>query len=706
MGIKKSTYFFPVLLLLGSCSTNTVQNKKFNYPQARKDSTVIDDYFGTKVPDPYRWLEDDNSEETKNWVKDENAITFSYLDKIPFRNKIKERLTKIWNYPKETAPFKKGPYLFYYKNDGIQNQNVLYFKKGEGGEPKLLLDPNTLSKDGTVSLGTLGIDKTAKYLGYSISRAGSDWNEIFVMNIETGSQLEDHLNWVKFSGISWLGDGFYYSRFEQTKKGGELSQANENHRVYFHRLGTKQENDKLIFEDKEHPKRSFALSVTEDERFLLLYGYESTSGNSLSFRDLKSSNKLFKPIVTGFENNFSVIDNIENKFLIQTDRDAPKYRVILLNPEDPKDEKIIIPEKPDVLESAGLADGKIVTKYLKDVTNKIFVYSLQGELINEVELPGLGIVSSINTDHKDSIMYYTFENFTTSPSVYNYNLNSKSNSISWKPSLDFNAEEYETKQVFYPSKDGTKIPMFITHKKGIPLDGNNPTFLYGYGGFNISVTPAFKIVNLVFLENGGVYAVANMRGGGEYGEDWHKAGTKLKKQNVFDDFIAAAEYLIQEKYTNTKKLAVHGRSNGGLLIGAVMTQRPDLFKVCVPGVGVMDMLRFHRFTIGKHWSSDYGNSEDEENFRNLIKFSPLHNIKNQEYPATLVTTADHDDRVVPAHSFKFAATLQENQQGDQPTLIRIDVSAGHGAGKPVSKQIDEWTDVWSFVFYNLGMEVR
>lgn len=704
--MKKSILFIIVVLFFASCTENKTAEQKFNYPQTRKDTTVVDDYFGTKVADPFRWLEDDNSEETKAWVKSENELTFSYLEKIPFRNKIKERLTKIWNFPKETAPFKKGPYYFFYKNDGIQNQNVLYFKKGADGESKMLLDPNTLSTDGTVSLGTLGIDKSAKYLGYSISRAGSDWNEIFVMNIETGELLSDHLKWVKFSGISWHGNGFYYSRFEEPKKGGELSQANENHKVYFHKLGAKQEEDKLIYEDKEHPKRSFAVGVTEDERFLLLYGHESTSGNSLCFRDLKNKDNSFKPIVAGFENNYVAVDNLGDKLLVQTDKDAPKYRLILIDPDKPEEENVIIPEKEDVLESVSIANGKLAAKYLKDVSNKIFIYSTSGEMLHETELPGLGIVNSFNTDSKDSLVFYTFENFTTPPSVYQYNVNTNSTEISWKPSLDFNTGDFETKQVFYPSKDGTKIPLFITHKKGIELDGNNPAFLYGYGGFNISVTPKFGIVNLVFLENGGIYAVANMRGGGEYGEEWHKAGTKLNKQNVFDDFIAAAEYLIHEKYTNKDKLAVHGRSNGGLLIGAVITQRPDLFKAAIPGVGVLDMLRFHRFTIGKHWSSDYGNSEDEENFRNLFKYSPLHNVKDAEYPATMVTTADHDDRVVPAHSFKFAATLQEHHKGNNPALIRIDVSAGHGAGKPVSKQIDEWTDVWSFVFFNLGMVVK
>ena len=704
----KKIYFLFVssAIIFSSCNENKTAEEKLNYPKTRKDTAVVDDYFGTKISDSYRWLEDDNSEETKQWVKQQNELTFSYLEKIPFRNKIKERLTKIWNFPKETAPFKKGPYYFFYKNDGIQNQNVLYCKKGIRGEAKLLLDPNKLSDDGTVALNTLGIDKDAKHLGYSVSRAGSDWNEIFVMNIETGEQLPDHLKWVKFSGVSWQSDGFYYSRFEETKKGGELSQANENHKVYFHKLGTKQEEDQLIYEDKEHPKRSFSLGVSEDEKYLFLYGYESTSGNSLAFREVKSKEKNFIPVITSFENNYVVIDNISENFLVQTDKNAPKYRVILVNPKTPDAEKIIIPEKEDVLESAAIANGKIVAKYLKDVSNKIFVHSISGELLNEIQLPGLGIVNSLNTDKNDSLLFFTFENFTIAPSVYQYNLNANSTEISWKPIIDFNSEEYETKQIFYHSKDGTKVPMFITHKKGIELNGNNPAFLYGYGGFNISVTPRFSIVNLVFLENGGVYAVANMRGGGEYGEEWHKAGTKLHKQNVFDDFIAAAEYLIKEKYTNSQKLAVHGRSNGGLLIGAVMTQRPDLYKVCIPGVGVLDMLRFHKFTIGKHWSSDYGNSEDEENFKNLLKYSPLQNVKDAEYPATLVTTADHDDRVVPAHSFKFAATLQEHQKGANPSLIRIDVSAGHGAGKPVSKQIDEWADIWSFVFYNLGMNCK
>jgi len=707
--MNRILYLLPISILC-ACSNGKVETKKsapLQYPQTKKvDSSSA--YFGTTIPDPYRWLEDDNSAETAEWVKAENKVTFDYLSKLPYREKIKQRLSKVWNYVKCGTPFKEGAYTFFLKNDGVQNQSVLYVQKGNE-EAHTLIDPNKLSAEGTTALSSPVPCKGGHLLAYMLSKAGSDWTDIHVMDVNSGVEKKDVLKWVKFSGISWRGDkGFYYSHYDEPKGGHELSRKNEFSKVYFHTLGEDQAKDLLVFEDKEHPTRSFGAALSEDERFLFIEGSETTSGNSLMVKDLSKPAGDYIHLVDNFENNYGVIDNIGGQLLVITDKNAPKYQLVLIDPSrpEPKDWKVIIPESKDLLQSVSLANGKIVAKVLKDVTSHIAIYSLEGKQESEIKLGGLCMVDEINSTRKDSVLFYSYVTYTNPVTIFKYNVKTGTSSVYFKPQVDFNSDAYETKLVFYPSKDGVKIPLFITCKKGLTLDGNNPCFLYGYGGFNISNTPRFSTSTVIFLEQGGVYAVANLRGGGEYGEAWHKAGTKCNKQNVFDDFIAAADYLVAEKYTSHSKLAIHGRSNGGLLIGATMTQRPDLAKVALPGVGVLDMLRYHKFTIGYAWASDYGTSDDKDEFNCLYKYSPLHNVKEASYPATMVLTGDHDDRVVPAHSFKFAATLQEKNKGDNPVLIRIDVNAGHGAGKPVSKQIEEQADIWSFVFYNLGVEPK
>lgn len=705
-----SKNLFPLLLLCTVMACNNTEKKaeqkKLVYPLTRKTDTV-DSYFNTKIADPYRWLEDDKSAETSEWVKSENALTFDYLSKIPFRDKIKERLTKIWNFEKRGVPFKKGKNYFFYKNDGIQNQSVLYVMDGITGTPRILLDPNTLAADGTASLGDLSISKNGKFLAYTINRAGSDWSTIYVLEIESGKKLAEEIEWVKFSNIAWKDDGFYYSAFDAPKTGvSELSNKNEFHKVFYHKLGNKQQQDELVFEDKKQPQRTFSPATTEDEQLLILYITESTTGTALSVKDLRKKNSPFVPLIENFENTYTVIDNVDSHLIVLTDKGAPKYQLVEMDftQKTPYESwKKIIPESSDLLESVSLYKDKFVVDYLKDVTTRLFIYDRTGKQEKEIKLPGLGKANSLVSYKDEDDIFFSYSTFIAPSVVYKYNPAVDKLEVWFKPTVDFKSDDYETKQVFYPSKDGTKIPMFITCKKGLKLDGNNPCYLYGYGGFNAIYTPAFRMDCALFLEKGGIYAIPGLRGGGDYGEEWHKAGIKLKKQNVFDDFIAAAEYLIKENYTSSSKLAINGRSNGGLLIGAVMTQRPDLAKVAIPTVGVMDMLRYHKFTIGWAWASDYGTSENEDEFKYLLGYSPLHNIKEVEYPATLVTTGDHDDRVVPAHSFKFIATLQEKQKGTEPVLIRIDTNAGHGTGKPTSKQIDEFSDIWSFIFYNLGM---
>lgn len=706
--MKKYILLFPSALLLFSCGNkNSKSAGLFSYPETKKvDSS--DNYFGTVIQDPYRWLEDDNSPETAEWVKKQNQLTFDYLSKIPMRNQIKDRLTQVWNFEKVSSPSKKGKYFFYFKNNGIQNQSVLYVQEGINGTPRVLIDPNKLSEDGTVSLSTISVSDNAKFLAYGVSKAGSDWTQIQVINIETGELQRDNIDWVKFSGVSWVeDDGFYYSSYDKPEEGKELSKKNEYHKVYYHFIGDEQDKDILVYEDKKNPLRNFHAHMTDEGRYLIVNGSESTSGNSLIVKDVVSTNPVFITIVDNFENDHSVVDNIGEKILMVTNLNAPKYRLVLVDPAKPQPEnwKNILPESEDLLENISLLGNKIVATYQHDVTSKVSVYTLEGVKEGDITLPGMGSVAGFNSEITDTIAFYTFNTFISPGTIYKYNIINNTSTVFVQPKCEFKSDEYETKQVFYTSKDGTKIPMYITSKKGIKLDGNNPVFLYGYGGFNISVKPSFAIDKAVFLENGGIYAVANLRGGGEYGEDWHKAGTLCNKQNVFDDFIAAAEYLVKEKYTSHDKIAIHGRSNGGLLIGAVMTQRPDIAKVALPAVGVLDMLRYHKFTIGWAWATDYGKSDNKEHFDCLIKYSPLHNVKEVAYPATMVMTADHDDRVVPAHSFKFAATLQEKHKGEAPVLIRIDTKAGHGAGKPVAKQIEEFADLWAFVFHNLGMSL-
>jgi len=703
--MKKLSIIF--ILFLFVALSGCKYTSQINYPETKKCDTV-DEYFGHKVADPYRWLEDDNSEETALWVKAENEITFDYLSKIPFREKIKERLTEIWNYPKYRVPFKKGDNYFFFKNDGLQNQDVLYIQPDLDSEPKMLLDPNTFSEDGTIALSNLGISKDGKILAYSTSEGGSDWKEIYVMNIETGEKYIDHLEWIKFSGISWYKNGFFYSRYNKPDEGDELKDKNEFHKVFYHKIGDVQAKDKLIYSNKDFPLRNYYAGVTEDEKFLIISESEATSGNTVYVKDLTKKGNTYYKIGNGFDYQYNIIENIGDKLLVMTNFNAPKNQLVIIDPNNPTPKKwnTIIPEKEEVLKSIQLIGGKIFATYMKDATSKAYIYDMKGELIEEMKIPGIGTLYGLNGKKDESVAFFGFTSFTFPSTVFKYDVDKNDFEVYKKPEIDFDAGQYSTSQVFYKSKDGTEIPMFIIHKKDVKMDGSNPTLLYGYGGFNISMTPSFSVSRLIFLEKGGIYVMANLRGGGEYGEEWHDAGTKLNKQNVFDDFIAAAEYLIDNGYTSSEKLAIMGGSNGGLLVGACMTQRPELYKVALPFVGVMDMLRYHKFTIGWAWAGDYGTSEEsEEMFSYLYGYSPVHTIKEGvNYPATLVITADHDDRVVPAHSFKYMATLQEKTLGKNPALIRIETRAGHGAGKPTSKRIEETTDVYSFMMYNLGME--
>jgi prolyl oligopeptidase len=674
------------------------------YPDT-KTVNQVDDYHGTKISDPYRWLEDDNSNDSKQWVKEQNSVTENYLSQIAYRDKIKKRLSELWNYNKMSTPFKKGNYYFTFRNNGLQNQSVLYTQKSLLDKPEVLLDPNTMSTDGTSSLSNFAISKDGKYLAYGISKSGSDWVEIFVLDIERKVLLSDQIKWVKFSGIAWKGNGFYYSRYQEPTENKAYVQKNEFHKVYYHELGKSQSNDKLVYEDNTHPDWNFSAQVTQDENYLIIYTSESTSGQMFMIKDLSNPQSDFVKPISDFNSEFSIVDNIGNQFYIHTNYKAPKYKLIKLslNNPSPTSWEDILPQKEDLLENVSFCSNKLISHYLQNVTSKLFVNDVSGKMEYEIKLPGICKVNSINSSRDQSMAFYSLVSFTSPEEVYHFDLRVKTSKRIFKPNTPFKSSEYETKQVFFTSKDGAKIPMFISHKKGLVLNGENPCFVYGYGGFNISLTPEFKIDRALFMEAGGIYCVPNLRGGGEFGEEWHLGGTKANKQNVFNDFISACEYLVQNKYTNPNKMAIHGRSNGGLLIGAVMTQRPDIAKVALPTVGVLDMLRFHLFTIGRAWTVDYGCSENKTDFDYLIKYSPLHNLKKAEYPATMVLTGDHDDRVVPAHSFKFAAELQKQNSGKNPALIRIDINAGHGAGKPTSKQIDEFGDMWSFVFWNLGL---
>lgn len=682
--------------------------QKIIYPVTAKD-TQSDNYFGTVINDPYRWLEDDTSHRTGEWVKEQNKVTADYLEKIPFRKKIQERLTTLWNYPKYGAPQKEGDWFTFYKNDGLQNQSLLYVQKGLDGKAEVLIDPNKLSADGTIALQSTAFSKKQRYFAYAVSASGSDWQEIYIMDFSVRKLTGEKITNVKFTGISWLDeDGFYYSGYDKpADEKKKFSNKTEFQKIFYHKIGTPQTADKLIYEDKDHPLRYVSAGVTEDGRFLVLYISEGTDGVEIKVKNLQAPGPGFVTIVPGFTTNASVVENTGDKLLLLTNEDAPNYKLALLDPASPSKEswRTIIPEAPQLLEAVGTGGGKIFASYLKDAATVIKQYGMDGRPEHDIQLPGPGTASGFGSRREDDFFFYTYTSFTYPSTTFRYDIKTGQSTLFRRSEVTFDPGAYETKQVFYPGKDGTQIPMFITCKKGLKLDGNNPAMLYAYGGFNINLTPAFSVTIMPFLEMGGVYCVANLRGGGEYGESWHKAGMLEKKQNVFDDFISGAEWLITEKYTSPAKLAIRGGSNGGLLVGACMTQRPELFAVALPQVGVLDMLRYHKFTVGWGWAVEYGSSDHKEQFEYLIKYSPLHNLhKGTCYPATLITTADHDDRVVPAHSFKFAAALQDAQGCDAPALIRIESKAGHGAGKPTSKLIEEAADIWSFVLYNMGVE--
>jgi prolyl oligopeptidase len=674
----------------------------FNYPLF-PPSNQVDNYHGILVADPYRPLEDPDAEVTKTWVEAENQVTFAYLNEIPAREQIRQRLTKLWDYEKYGIPFKEGDSYFYFKNDGLQNQSVLYTLKTLDSTPRVLLDPNKLSADGTVALSGLSISENGKFLAYGLSTSGSDWQEWKVRDVETGADLADHLQWIKFSGAAWTHDhqGFFYSRYDEPNQKTKLEDVNYYQKLYYHQLGTPQSADVLIYHRPDQKEWGFSGGVTEDGRYLIISVWLGTDSRNLVFyKDLTNPHAEVVELINQFEADYSFIDNDGSVFYFRTDLNAPRGRVIAINSEKPAPEnwREVIPQAAQTLDGVGILNHQFVVDYLQDAYTQIKIFDLQGNFIREVELPGIGSVGGFNGKRGDTETFYSFTSFTIPGTIYRYDMVTGKSEVFRQPKIDFNPDDYETKQVFYQSKDGTKVPMFITHKKGIKLDGNNPTYLYAYGGFNASMTPGFSVSMLVWMEMGGVYAMPNLRGGGEYGEDWHQAGMKEKKQNVFDDFIAAAEWLIANNYTQSAKLAIAGGSNGGLLVGACMTQRPDLFGAALPAVGVMDMLRFHKFTIGWAWTAEYGSADDAEEFKFLYAYSPLHNIKlGTAYPATLITTADHDDRVVPAHSFKFAAALQAAHVGEAPVLIRIETKAGHGAGKPTAKIIEEAADKWGFL---------
>ena len=699
--MRKMTLLLLMSVLFIACQNNN----KMIYPKTKKVDT-IDVYFNTEVADPYRWLEDDTSDETAEWVKAQNKVTQSYLNQIPQRKRLKERLTQLMNYEKIGTPFKKGERYFFYRNDGLQNQSVLYVQNSLDDEPKVFLDPNKLSDDGTIALANISFSKDAKYVAYTVSQSGSDWRNIYVMDSQTLEVIDGPIEWAKFTGASWRGNGFYYSAYDAPEAGKEFSSVNENHKIYYHKVGTPQSEDQLVYANEKYPKRFYSAGVSTDEDLLFIYESGEGRGNALF---LKPSDDLSSPLITMAENfnyQYYPIEVINNKIYIYTNYKAPKYRLMVTDVSKPQIEnwKELIPETENVLSNAQVIGKQLILTYNQDASNKAYICHLDGKDIKEIKLPAIGSVGfSGNRDDKEC--FYSFTSFTQPGSTYTFDIEKNESLLYRSPQIDFDSDKFITQQLFFESKDGTQIPMFITHKKGLELNSNNPVYLYGYGGFNISLNPSFSVSRLPFLEQGGIYAQVNLRGGGEYGEDWHIAGTKKQKQNVFDDFISAAEYLIANKYTSTNKIAIVGGSNGGLLVGACMTQRPDLFQVAIPQVGVLDMLRYHKFTIGWNWASDYGTSEESpEMFKYLLGYSPLHNLtKGVSYPATLITTADHDDRVVPAHSFKFAAALQEANDGKNPTLIRIDTKAGHGAGKPTEKVIEEQSDIYGFIMYHLGM---
>ena len=705
--MKKLLFIVCIFNILFSC--NEIQKKTNNsviYPETLKKE-VVDNYFDVDVIDPYRWLEDDRSKETEAWVKAENKTTFAYLNNISFRSDLKKRLEHLWNYEKISAPFKEGEFTYFYKNDGLQNQYVIYRQK-ENETPEVFLNPNEFSKDGTISLGGVSFSDSGNIVAYSISEGGSDWRKIIVMDVSSKEIMEDTIIDVKFSGLSWKkNEGFFYSSYDKPE-GSELSAKTDQHKLYFHKLGTSQSEDQLVFGGTDEEKHRYVGgSVTEDGNYLFVSASVSTSGNKLFMKDLSKPKSAFVAILNHTDSDTYVMENEGSKLYLATNLNAPNKKIVTVDASNPSPENWVdfIPETEHVL-SPSSGGGYFFAEYMVDAVSKVKQYNYEGEIIYDVELPGIGSVGGFRGKKEDSVLYYSFSNYKTPSTIYSYNPSDGKSIIYKKPDVDFNPENYVSNQVFYTSKDSTKVPMIITHKKGLKLNGENPTILYGYGGFNISLTPSFSIANAVWMEQGGIYAVPNLRGGGEYGKKWHKAGTKMQKQNVFDDFIAAAEFLIENKYTSSEFLAVRGGSNGGLLVGAIMTQRPELMKVALPAVGVLDMLRYHTFTAGAGWAYDYGTAEDsKEMFEYLIGYSPVHNVKEGiEYPATLVTTGDHDDRVVPAHSFKFAAELQEKQSGNNPTLIRIETDAGHGAGTPVSKTIEQYSDIFGFTLFNMGFE--
>ena len=696
-----------LILFIAAFTIPSCMPHKIKYPVTRK-ADQEDNYFGTQVKDPYRWLEDDQSEETKNWVKAENDLTFSYLGKIPFRQAVKARIEDLWNYEKYGTPFKKAGKYYFFKNNGLQNQSVLYVQDSLAGEPRVFIDPNQFSADGTISLGDVSFTKDGTLCGYSVSESGSDWQKIIVRETSTGKILGDTLKNVKFSGIAWYrNEGFYYSSYDKPAEGSQLSGITMHHKLLYHRLGTPQSADVLVLGGEAIPRRYIGASISEDQRYLMISAAESTSGNELYAKDLSSKNSPIIPLIKGFENNYFFIDHAGSRLLVLTNDHAPNYRVVSIDPSSPLPGRWreIVKETEEVLSNVTTAGNHMFLTYLKDASSRVFQYSMEGKPEREIRLPSIGTTDGFSGEKEDTSVFFQFTSFTYPAIIYHYHLASGNYEMYKSPALKFKPEDFDTRQVFYNSKDGTRVPMFIVMKKGTPMNSRNPLLLYGYGGFNISLTPAFSVRWLYWLDMGGIFAMPNIRGGGEYGEKWHEAGMKMKKQNVFDDFAAAAQYLQSNGYTSPGYTTLFGGSNGGLLVGAVMTQHPEICKVALPAVGVMDMLRYHRFTAGAGWISDYGCADSSKAmFEYLYSYSPVHNVRNVSYPATLVTTSDHDDRVVPAHSFKFAAELQANQQGYLPVMMRIETKAGHGGGKPTSKVIDEVADCWSFAWYNMKLK--
>jgi prolyl oligopeptidase len=701
--LKKLYAAMTAAFLIVSCAKNT-----FEYPDTKK-LDIVEDYHGTQVSDPYRWLEDPNSDDTREWVKAQNEVTFPYLKSLPGRDSMENRLTALWNYPRYGTPSKKGGRYFYYYNDGLQNHNILYTMEDLDEEAEILLDPNEFSDDGTVALASLSVSENARYIMYGTSDGGTDWREFFVRDIETGEDLDDHLKWIKFSGASWTHDnlGFYYSRYPEPPTGQEMTAENINNKLYYHRLGTPQSEDRLVYERPDQPNWGFSGSVSQDGNYLLISISEGSAPiNRIYYKDITQQNSDVVKLFDDYDASYSYVTNDGPVFYFMTDLDTPMKRVISVDIRNPQKENwnTVIPEQNFVLTGLTVVNNRFAASFLKDAHSQVRIYSKNGSFEREVELPGIGSAGSFSGERDDTEAFFSFTSYTYPTTIFRYDFTTHEYEEFRRPEVDFDPEDYITEQVFYESRDGTEIPMFITHKKGISKDGTNPTYLYGYGGFNVSMTPGFSVSNLTWMEMGGIYAVANIRGGGEYGREWHQAGTKEQKQNVFDDFISAAEHLIDEGYTSSSNLAIGGGSNGGLLVAACMIQRPDLFAAAVPAVGVLDMLRYHMFTIGWAWASDYGRSDDPEAFSYLYAYSPLHNLEaGTEYPATLITTAERDDRVVPAHSHKFAAALQEHHEGDNPVLIRIETRAGHGAGKPVTMIIEEAADRWAFIAKHTGL---